>query len=78
MNWKDVIKNKAGRKNKDDFKEYGAATPMPKSAKETRDKNLAPKKPLTEQEELRREQKKLSRRKKFEAKRDAKLKEGKK
>jgi len=74
MTWEKILKNKAGRKNKDDFKEYGAATPMPKSAKEERDEILAPKKPLTEQEELRREQKRLSRRKKFEAKRDAKLK----
>ena len=69
MNWKNIIKRgTAGRKNKDDFKEYGVATPMPKSAKEVRDEILAPKKPLTEDEKLYRKQRKISRRKKFEEK----------
>ena len=66
--WKEILKNNAGRKNKDDFKEYGEKTPMPKSAKEERDEILAPKKPLTEDEKLHRKQRKISRRKKFEEK----------
>jgi hypothetical protein len=66
MNWKDIIKYRrgtAGRNNPDDFKEYGQATPMDISEKEKGDRIKAPKKPLTEQEKLRRTQMRMATRK---------------
>ncbi len=55
MTWKDIIskkKYKAGRKNPDDFKEYGQATPMGHPKGHRPKKKIA--EPLSDEEKLRR------------------------
>tara|TARA_R110000751_G_scaffold300754_1_gene412669 strand:+ start:534 stop:800 length:267 start_codon:yes stop_codon:yes gene_type:complete len=67
MTWKNIIKNTAGRKNPDDFKEYGEVTPMDISEKEKGDKIKdelegkikARNTPLTEEEEKEKKRKLL-------------------
>tara|TARA_R110001583_G_scaffold24323_6_gene88841 strand:+ start:32 stop:394 length:363 start_codon:yes stop_codon:yes gene_type:complete len=80
MTWKDIISKKkkhtAGRSNPDDFREYGQVTPMghPKGHKPK--KKIAPKKPLSDKEKLRRTKMRMATRKKNKEKKAAEAARG--